>query len=211
MPDVYYYVRSEEVSNVIECGRKLSAFYDKEIIIENEKKLCFSALINPKDDSRLYQSDLFRCLKLQVNSDKCYVADRFVYETAWKTDPELYYKTIIPVENYMFGTYRFPECLVTTTILPDQVSLLDKRMDSPIIYTNSEELYIDNILQELKDKDAEVNDLLLYYFFDRLADMGKLDKIENADTATTVYKNEFGRTYCVKKPDIDKFCRQVQI
>jgi hypothetical protein len=80
-------------------------------------------------------------------------------------------------------------------------------MDFPVIYTDSEELYINNILQGLKDKNAEVNDLLLYYFFDRLADMGKIDKIENAEAGTVVYKNNSGGMYCIKKTNIDNFCR----
>lgn len=210
MPEVYYYVKSENVSNIIDCGLKLSTFHSKEVIIEEEKKLCFSGLLNPKDDLELYNSTSIRCLKLQVKSEKCFVADRFIYENVQGSDMELYYKTIVPIEQYMFGTYRLPECLITTTILAGEASILDKRMDSPILYSNSEELYINNILQELREQYAEIDDSLLYYFLDKLADLAKLDKIENCDIGT-VFKNELGRTYCIKKPNLDKIFEQVKI
>jgi len=204
MLEVYYYVKSEDVSNIIDCGLKLSTFHNKEVIIGEEKKLCFSGLINPKDDFELYKSTSFSCLKLQVKSEKCFIADRFIYETAQSQNMELYYKTIVPIEQYMFGKYRLPECLITTTILAGEASILDKRMDSPVLYSNSEELYINNILQELREQFVETDDSLLYYFFDKLADLGKLDKIENSNTGKSVFKNESGKTYCVKTPALSE-------
>jgi hypothetical protein len=205
MSEVYYYVKSENVSNIIDCGLKLSTFHNKEVIIEEEKKLCFSGLINPKDDVELYKSTAYSCLKLQVKSEKCFVADRFIYETAKGHDMELYYKTIVPIEQYMFGKYRLPECLVITTILAGEASVLDKRMDSPVIYSNSEELYIYNILQELREQYAEIDDSLLYFFLDKLVNLGKFTKIENINTGKSVFKNGAGITYCVKTPDVNKF------
>ncbi len=205
MPEVYYYVKPEDVLNITDCGLKLSTFHDKEVKIEGEMKQCFSALLNPKDDIELYKSPSFSCLKLQVKSEKCFVADRFIYETALNQDIELYYKTIIPIDKYMFGTYRLPECLITTTILPGEAQVLNKRIDSPILYTNSEELYINNILQELRDNYPEIDDTLLYVFLDILTGMGKLEKIENSNIGMSIFKNELGRTYCIKKPDMKLF------
>jgi hypothetical protein len=208
MTEVYYYVKSENVSDIIDCGLKLSAFYDKEVVIEGEKKPCFCALINPRDDLKLYRSSSFSCLKLQVKLEKCFVADGFIYETVKEKglDMKLYYDTIIPIEKYIFGAYRLPECLITTTILPGEASALDKRIDSPVLYSNSEELYINSILQELREQYAEIDDCLLYNFLDKLADLEKIDKIENSDNSKLVFKNEFGRTFCIKKPDLNKFC-----
>jgi len=207
MPEVYYYVKSENVSDIIDCGLKLSAYYNKEVVIDDEKKLCLSGLINPKDDLDLYKSNSFKCLKLQVKTGKCFVADRFIYDTfkAQGQDMESYYKTIVPIEQYSFGSYRLPECLVTTTILAGEASVLDKRMDSPVIYSNSEELYINNILQELREQYAEIDDSLLYYFLDKLADLAKLDKIEDSNTGKAIFKNQSGRTYCIKKPESNNF------
>ena len=35
-------------------------------------------------------------------------------------------------------------------IIGDQVSILNKRLDSPILYDNSEELYVNNIVEDYK-------------------------------------------------------------
>lgn len=205
MPEVYYYVKSEKVADILDCGLKLSAFYDKEVLIEGENKLCFSALLNPKDDIKLYKSDSFTCIKIQVKSSQCFIADRFIYETCQDKSEKLeyYYKTIIPIDQYKFGEYRLPECLITTTILDGESSILDKRMDSPVLYTNSAELYINNILQDIREQYAEIDNDLLYYFFDKLADLEKLDKIENSDTKNTVFFDKSGKTYCVKRPEAE--------
>lgn len=207
MVEVYYYVKSENVADIVDCGLKLSAFHDKEVNIGQEKKQCFSALLNPKDDLDLYRSKSYTCLKIQVDNEKCYVADRFIYDTAQdeKLDMELYYNSIIPIDSYIFGTYRRPECLITTTILEGEAYVLDKRMDSPVIYTNSEELYINNILQEFRERYDAADDYLLYYFFNKLSEMSVLEKYENTENGTAVFKTGAGRSYCVKKPDLDKF------
>lgn len=204
MPEVYYYAKSQDISDIIDCGLKLSAFYDKEVEIEGEKKLCFAALINPKDDLALYKSDAHTCLKLQVKNNYCFVADRFLYETCLNSsnDLSLYYKSVIPIEKYTFGTYRFPECLVTTTVLTGDASVLGKRMDSPILYESSELLYINNIIEEFREKFEGFDDYMLYYFFDKLAEMSEVDKIENG--GNSIFIDKKGKPFCIKKPDIDK-------
>lgn len=207
MHEIYYYVDSDRVSDIIDCGLKLSSCYDREVNIGGEKRLCFSGLLNPKDDMNSYKSGRLTCLKIQVKSGQCYVADRFIYETV-SQDPknwELYEKSIIPVEKYIFGTYRCPECLVTTTILAGEASVLDKRMDSPIIYENSENLYINYILQDFREQYEEFDDYILYNFFNKLAELNKIDKIESVDSDKTVFKSESGRTYCFRKPELYEF------
>ncbi len=202
MIEVYYYVKAEDVSNILDCGLKLSSCYNREAVIDGEEVRCFAGLLNPKDNPEQYRSSEFTCLKIQVKNEKCFVADRFLYEnaSAQNSELELYYNSIIPVEKYIFGTYRLPECLITTTILAGEAAILDKRMDSPVIYTNSEELYIHNILQELRERLAESDDFLLYYFFDKLADEKFLKKLENVEKGTAVFRTAAGKTYCIKKP-----------
>lgn len=205
--EIYYYVKSENVANILDCGLKLSAFHNKEVAIGNEKLRCFSGLLNPKDDPELYKSGEYTCLKVQVKKEKCFVADRFLYEAALgqALGLELYHQSILPVDKYIFGTYRLPECLITTTILAGEASVLDKRMDSPIIYTNSEELYVNNILQEFREQHAEFDDCLLYSLFDKLTDLYIFEKVENEERGIAVYRTQGGKTYCIRKPDFEKF------
>ncbi|HEX2925900.1 MAG TPA: hypothetical protein VHP38_06530 [Ruminiclostridium sp.] len=207
MPEVYYYVSSEKVPDIIDCGLKLSACYDKVVNVEDEPKQCFAGLLNPRDDLYSYKSDILTCIKVQVKGEQCFVADRFIYETI-KEKPgnwELYNKSIVPLEKYIFGAYRYPECLITSTILAGEAAVLDSRMDSPIIYENSEDLYINNILNYFREHYEKFDDYLLYSFFNRLAELNKLDKIESKDGKKAVFTNESGGIYCIRKQEANKF------
>ncbi len=206
MPEVYYYVSSDKVSDILDCGLKLSAFYDKEVMIEGYIQQCFAGLINPKDDMSSYNSDGLTCIKINVRSDKCYVADSFVYETI-KEKPEnleLYNTSVIPLEKYIFGTYRKPECLITSTILAGEAARLDRCMDLPVIYENSETLYINNIINNFREQYDKFDDYLLYSFFSRLEEMGKVNTIKSSDGGKTVFTTESGEIYCIRKPELNK-------
>jgi hypothetical protein len=206
MPEVYYYVNSDKVSDILDCGLKLSAFFDKEVMIEGDVQQCFTGLINPRDDMNSYNSKSLTCIKINVKSEKCYVADRFIYDTI-KEKPEnleLYNKSVIPLEKYIFGTYRNPECLITSTILAGEASLVDRCMDLPVIYANSEDLYINNVLNNLREQYDKFDDYLLYSLFSKLAEMGKVDEINSSDGKKAVFKTGSGEIYCVRKLELDK-------
>ncbi len=206
MPEVYYYVSSDKVSDILDCGLKLSAFFDKEVMIEGDVQQCFAGLINPRDDMGSYNSDSLTCIKINVRSDKCYVADRFVYDTI-KEKPEnleLYNKSVIPLEKYIFGTYRKPECLITSTILAGEAARLDRCMDLPVIYENSETLYINNIINNFREQYDKFDDYLLYSFFSRLEEMGKVNTIKSSDGGKAVFTTGSGEIYCIRKPELNK-------
>ena len=206
--EVYYYIPVNEVSFAVECGLKLSTWYDKEVPIFGEKRKCMSALLSPKDDMEKYRSEDFKCLKLDVSPDYCFVADKCLYEVGLTNDAviKMYYDSIAYLKKYMFGSYRLPECLVTSTIIGGSISVLDKRMDSPIIVDNSEELYINNIILSHRETYNDFNDTMLYYFYCKLAEIGRFDKIEEKKNKIAVFVDrEFGKAYSVRIPDIDEY------
>ncbi len=206
MPEVYYYVSSDKVSDIIDCGLKLSAFFDKEVMIDGDIQQCFAGLINPRDDMNSYNSESLTCIKINVRGDKCYVADRFVYDTI-KEEPEnleLYNKSVIPLEKYIFGTYRMPECLITSTILAGEAARVDSCMDLPVIYGNSEDLYINNILNNFREQYDKFDDYLLYSLFNRLAELGKVDTIKSNDGGKAIFTDQSGQIYCIRKPELNK-------
>ncbi|MDP4093018.1 MAG: hypothetical protein Q8920_06615 [Bacillota bacterium] len=208
MVEVYYYMPSAEVPQAVECGMKLSRWFDKEIDFGDGNKKCISALLNPKDNLGKYKSEEFKCVKFELSPIYCFVADAYLYKVG-QNFPEVleaYKNSIIPVEKYIFGTYRMPECLVTTTVIAGQIILLDKRLDSPILYTNSEELYINNIIETYKEEQTDFNDTMLYHFYCRLAEMGKVIKIEDRKENMAVFcDTESGRAYTIKIPDMSKY------
>jgi len=208
MVEVYYYLPVEEVTHAVECGLKLSKHYDKEVLIQGESRKCISALINPRDDLEKYRSERLRCVKLELPYDYCYVADKSLYEVGLNSSEamELYRRSVVPVQEYKFGMYRLPECLVVSTIIPGQISVLSKMLDSPILYHNSEELYINNIIENYKDGHGYFNDAMLYSFYSRLAKTEKIDKIEDNNSGIAVFiDKETGRSAVIRIPDMDEY------
>lgn len=207
MVEVYYYLPAEEADNAVECGLKLSEWSDREAVIDGENVRCLSALLSPKDDMDKYRSDLLKCVKIELPNLRCYVADRFLYE-AGLDNPEImkiYMRSIIPVDSYIFGIYRFPECLITGSVIAGQITIMNKGLDSPILFDNSEQLYINNIMETLQEQSGNINDCMLYYFYSKLAEIGKVDKIEVSEKKMVVFiDRKIGRTIKIKVPDIQK-------
>ncbi|MCX7920789.1 MAG: hypothetical protein N3B21_02010 [Clostridia bacterium] len=205
MVEVYYYIPVNEVDNAVECGLKLSKWAEKEVTIDGESRKCISALLNPKDDMEKYKSADYKCVKLELPHKYCFMADRHLYEVGKKspTVMDMYTGSIIPIENYIFGSYRLPECLVITTVIAGQISILGKRLDSPVLFNNSEELYINNIIESYKEEHDDFNDCLLYNFYCKLAEIGKADKIEDTDNKIAVFIDRARRrAFTIKTPNI---------
>jgi len=208
MVDVYYFLPSEEVANAVDCGLKLSKWFQKEVVINGENKKCMSALLNPKDDMEKYKSAEYKCVKLEVSSNSCYIADEYLYKMGLKSPVvmDLYLKSIIPVEKYIFGMYRLPECLVTSTVIAGQIGVLNMKLDLPVLFDNSEELYINNIIQTYTEEHNDFTDAMLYSFYCMLAEKGKVNKKEDIENGIAVFiaKND-GKTFTVRIPDLNSF------
>lgn len=206
--EVYYYIPAGNAENAVACGIKLSEWSDREAVIEGSGKRCLSALLNPRDDQEKYASRDYRCLKLEIMPKYCFIADKYLYQAgaAYPEIMKLYAASIIPVEKYRFGSYRLPECLVTSTIISDYVSVLDRRLDSPILFNSSEELYLNNIIEGYRELHGDFTDALLYSFYRRLADEGRVRRMEDAASGIAVFIDERdGKACTFKIPDIGKY------
>ncbi|HHV99718.1 MAG TPA: hypothetical protein GXX36_09135 [Clostridiaceae bacterium] len=205
MVEVYYYVPAEEVENVVQCGLKLSKWFDKEVLIDGESRKCLTALLNPKDDMEKFKSDKYRCVKLEILPKYCFVADSHLYLMGLSNPDamELYYESVIPVEDYVFGSYRLPECLITSTVIGEYISVLEDRLGSPLLFDNSEELYLNNIMEVYQEKNTEFIDAMLYCFYSKLAEIGKLKKMEDKENRVAVFFDlPNNKRYTIKTPEI---------
>jgi len=208
MVEVYYYIPAQKVNDAVECGLKLSVWYDKETIIEGSSRKCITALLNPKDDMEKYMSSDYRCVKLEIDQKYCYVADRYLYQIGLSEPQvmEMYIESIIPVQDYIFGSYRLPECLVTSTVIGGHISVLNKNIDSPVLFDNSEELYINNIVEMYKENHNDFINDMLYYFYCNLTMCGKYEKYEDKErkAAAFIDKNS-KKVYSIKIPDMGSY------
>lgn len=208
MVEVYYYLPVEEVENAVECGIKLSQFFEREVEINGDIKKCLAAFLNPKDDIEKYKAADFKCVKLELDPKYCFVADKSLYRVGadFPKAFELFKESIIPIEKYIFGSYRIPECLVTSTVISGQVGVLDKRLDSPVLFGNSEELYINNIIETYREEFDDFNDAILYSFYYKLVEAGRMEVIEDLDKGIAVFIDKGKRkNYSIMIPDLRKY------
>ena len=189
MSEVYFYMPADKAGNAVDCGIKLTDWYSREVHIEGSIKKCMAALLNPRDEYDKFRSDKYKCLKIDIQSRYCYVADRLLYEAGRSSRQamELYERSIVPIEDYVLGEYRFPEVLITSTILGENVSILGRKLDTPLMYDNSQELYFSGLMTRLKEENEELDDMLLYLYFKWLSDRGKADMIEDTASGLAVF------------------------
>ena len=208
MAEIYFYVTADTADCTVECGLKLSEYAVKDVLINGEIKKCISALLNPKDDMEKYKSAEYKCLKFELPSNQCYIGDQYLYKVglSFPEVMKIYTNSIVPINDYIFGLFRLPECLVTTTVLPGQISILDKRLDSPVLFDNSEEFYINNIIEIHKEEKSDFNDVMLYCFYCKLAEEKKLKKLEDGEKKIAVFiDTKRGKTFSIRVPDISKY------
>ena len=165
MAVVYFYVPVEKATDVIECGLKLSEWKvrEQQTPWNAEPKPCFCALLHPDDDKRS-RDPAYRCVKIDIPAEDCIIADGDLYKLSMEY-PDIrkkYIDTMVPLDRYLFGSFRNPECLIFKTILGDQISVYGKGLDDPILFENSETLYINNILERYNDRYSGINRELLY-------------------------------------------------
>jgi len=207
MVEVYYYVPSKDAENLIDCGIKLSQWYDREIILNSEPKKCLTAYLNPRDNMEKYRDTSLTCLKLLVEEKYCYVCDGALYSMSMNNPclTQLFYESIVPVDKYIFGTYMLPECLVTTTIIGGFIREMNKKQDSPILFENSAELYLRNIIETNRDKNPQFDNMLLFYFFSSLAEISEIDKIVDKENKWVIFRNRrTNKIITLRVPDINE-------
>lgn len=201
MADLYFFVSREKVEDIVDCGLKLSEWYDREIIIPgiNEKKKVLKALLNPRDDTEMIKDTDYQCLRLQVELDYCWVADASLYKMSQEDlrTMELYYKNIIPLKDYCFGTFRNPEVLVTKSVLPEFIKVAGEVLDIPLLYENSEKLYLVNLREKYEEFYNDSGNHLLYAFFTYLEYKGKVTRYEDKEQKNVVFFYTDSKEYTV--------------
>jgi len=165
----YFYVKKEDTEETSECGLKLSKWFDTDIVIDIFKKKAITAYLSPKDNMKRYKDKAYDCLKLELQDEKIYIAENTFKEI---NEREWYLESVIPVNQYKIGMYRKPVFVITYTVLGEYISILDKSRDIPVLYDNSEEMYLKTLLTTFEENDDK--------FYDK-AFLGYLESIPNCE------------------------------
>lgn len=204
--EVYLYVSSDEAQSVLECGLRLTIWADRHLG-ENGDKKYISAFLNPRDDIEKFRDKDYVCLKITAKDDESLIAEKYLYNLGINDSNmlKLYESTALKPQMYKLGYFRNPEYLIGHTVLPKDIEIMRKGLDSPLLYNSSQELFASVYIEEARDKDELFLEKLLFYFFDCMAQKGLLFKYENNDSQTAVYyDNQHNRVFALKVPDEDK-------
>lgn len=203
MSVLYYYVPADSIRDIVDCGIKLSKWYDRELDFgdpQGQRKV-MRALINPRDDPEKFRDKAYRCIRLDLDPSECRVGDSDLYRMGL-TEPSLmarYLRTLVPLSDYRFGVFRNPECLVFTSVLPEQIEITGKVQDIPVLFENSETLYLGNLLERIEEQRQDSGNTLIYAYCRYLESIGYMRRMENQDLGIAVFMNPETDDYIVAR------------
>lgn len=201
MAELYFFVTKEKIGDIIDCGLKLSEWYDRVLsipgIVDNKKVI--KAFLNPRDHQEALRNSDYECLRLDVDLEYCKVADGFLYAMGLD-NPEFmkrYYNSMVPLQDYCFGTFRDPEVLVMASILPEFIEVTGKALDIPLLYESSEVLYLVNRMEKHEELYKDSGNHLLYAFFTFLESKGKVTRFEDKYQKNAIFVHSDSQEYIV--------------
>ncbi|MBE5821959.1 MAG: hypothetical protein E7311_05165 [Clostridiales bacterium] len=185
MLDIFYYVKTNELDDILNYGIKLSESYTRKLHLNGTEKLFLTGLLNPKDEIEKFNSDDYTCLKLNLNIATLKVADSALYGSKY------YENTIIPYAEYELGKYMQPEVLISMSILPEIIEEINYYIDSPLLYDNSKELYVNNLIEKISNQLDNSQDVMLNALLKEYSIKNNLNK-DTANNINVYYSdNEF--------------------
>ncbi len=201
MADLYFFVPKEKIEDVVDCGLKLSEWYDRELIFPgmSESRKVLKALLNPRDNIKMLKNSSYQCIRIQVELDYCRVADGALYRMGQENPllMEQYRNNIVLLKEYGFGNYREPEVLVMTSVLPEYIKVIGAALDIPLLYESSEKLYLVNLLEKHEEQYKDSGNHLLYAFFKYLETKGNISRFEDKEEKNVVFFNNDSKEYTV--------------
>jgi len=190
--DVFFYIDKKDRERVLECGLRLAEWAERKIFLSGIQQPCIRALLNPLDDKDRFEDDNYLPMKIRVNPKATLVAEGIFYDDALFEHGinDLYNNSIIPLEQYVFGTYRKPECLLSGTVGNRFFNVMDKLIDVPVLYASSEELYVEMQIEHGKELYDNFEERLLYRYYSYLASKELYKEYITVDGEYAIFENE---------------------
>jgi len=199
--EVFYYVPWEREGEVLEYGLRLRDWASRVIDIDGVRKRYIPLLLNPRDDPEKYKNGNFVPLKIQVVPSEIFVADGAVYREEDIDKPDnLYRRSLVFMDKYIFGSYRKPECLYPSNIPAELISRMDRHKDVPVLYDSSEELYLQHEFERGRETYENFIDKVLYAYYERLCSLGLCKRHYKTEDDIIVYESlTDGRIITIKR------------
>ena len=167
--NIYIYVKKILVNNCLKYGMKLSDHSNLIIKEENNiiSKKGIHAYFTPRD-CNLYDNDDYKILRISTlddtlrifafNNDKITKLDTNITNNIGNDNNNLKKEIIrinslnnnlstenntnlINLKDYTLGDFNYPELLISSSIMPENICVYNKILDVPLLFTTSSELY----------------------------------------------------------------------
>lgn len=179
MKTLYLYVPNEKVDDYIKYGIKLSQSANKVVTFDSGEKKGITSYLSPKDCDK-YSDKNFTCLKINTSKLNILIYNKTALDLTNDKD------FICTIKDYIYGDYEEPRALICSTILPENISIYNKIIDTPLIIHSSKEFYYKHAVLDMLDNDLftsfEVYQLLLI-----LGQKKKLFKVKEIDKKLKLY------------------------
>jgi hypothetical protein len=109
------------------------------------------------------------CLRAEIPVREAFVADA-------ARVPDKIAGTLLPLAEYKLGTYRRPFIVIPGGLAADCFSKRDNDLDAPLLYENSEKLYIDRSFALAEESDPGFRERALKAYYESLVDSGRAVK-----------------------------------
>lgn len=188
----YYHVLNDKAKDAVSFGMKLSEYGDSFIKTGNGPKTVIVSYLCPADDIKRHNIPGYTCLCIDVPIEKTYVIEGAYLEME---NSNALAVSLMKASEYRLGIYRKPLVLITTTVFSENIKVLGKFMDVPIIVNDSEELYLKSAMEELENSDSHYYEKALCGYLSVSEDARKLSE-KNGYVEYLLNKKK----YIVRKP-----------
>lgn len=192
--DVFFYITKEDKDRVLECGLRLSEWAERKVFLSGVQHRCIRALLNPLDDPKKFNDDAYVPIKIHVNPKAALVAEGVFYDDTLFDHGvnQRYNDSVMPLEKYVFGTYRLPEVLLIGTVGNRYFEVMDKLIDVPVLYDSSESLYLTSQMERGKDLYSNFEERLLYRYYSHLVEKGLYKVQTTIDSEYAIFESVAG-------------------
>jgi hypothetical protein len=206
MAGVYFQVRTEQVSDAVQCGLKLSEHADRELVLpgQTQPRRVMTAWLHPADLPDRGTAHGHTCLRLEVDPARCFVGDGDLYRMGQR-HPELaaqHQASMVALQQYRFGTFRAPECAIPFSVLDTQIAVLGRSLDVPVLYESSEALYLQRLMNAYEEARQDGGNALFFAWCRLLESKGLMTRFPDDSGNREVYlSGETGATLVLNVPD----------
>ncbi len=195
----YIWLEKEKAEEILAKGMKPEGEGVEGLALPRAGKEYIAALLHPADTFAGGGEADHVCLRLDIDRKTAYVID--AGRMAGRVQD-----TLTPADKYVFGSFRRPLLIITAPVRAEDIKRYEGNIDAPLLYENSEKIYIDRQFALIDDIDPAFREIALRAYYEKQTAAGRgvkysgasfpvPEKIKNSKKEEKSSKNGFFRRF----------------